>query len=175
MSGSLRAVTRPLSDVSDGPLDLNDVAGADGTLVVRDRVGVAGRGVAATVAVDEATDLLASIDHDGDAGVPGAGPVAIGSLPFEPGAPAELVVPSLSVRKAPDGSAWVTEVTSVGGVGPTASIEELSAGRSTAEHGAYRIAPLVPVEHYLAAVAAARDAVREGAITKAVIARDVEV
>ena len=45
----MRAVTRPLADVVDLPPDLNDVAGGDGYLFVRDGVGVAGRGVAARV------------------------------------------------------------------------------------------------------------------------------
>lgn len=31
----MKAVTRPLSAYTDGPVDLNDVAGADGTLFVR--------------------------------------------------------------------------------------------------------------------------------------------
>ncbi len=46
----MRAVTRPL----EGELDLNDVAGGDGFLFVRDGVGVAGRGVAARVPYDDA-------------------------------------------------------------------------------------------------------------------------
>ena len=40
---------------------------------------------------------------------------------------------------------------------------------------AYTIAPVTPVDEYLAAVAAARDAVRAGALTKAVIAREIAV
>jgi len=39
----------------------------------------------------------------------------------------------------------------------------------------YTVAPLTPVETYLAAVVAARDAVRDGRIEKAVIARDIAV
>ena len=46
----MRAVTRPL----EGELDLNDVAGDDGFLFVRDGVGLAGRGVAARVPYGDA-------------------------------------------------------------------------------------------------------------------------
>ena len=60
----MRAVTRHLTDELDGPLDLEDVAGGDGMLFVRDGVGVAGRGVAARVPIAEAAAVLASIDHD---------------------------------------------------------------------------------------------------------------
>ena len=70
----MKAVTRPLSAYSDRPVDLNDIAGGDGVLFVRNAVGIAGRAVAATVPVDEAVDFLAGLDHDST--VPGAGPVA---------------------------------------------------------------------------------------------------
>ena len=45
----MRAVTRPLAAYVDGSVDLNDVAGSDGYLFVRNAVGLAGRGVAAPV------------------------------------------------------------------------------------------------------------------------------
>ena len=53
----MRAVTRPLADFVDGPVDLNDVAGGDGTLFVRNAVGVAGLGTAATVPVSSTITL----------------------------------------------------------------------------------------------------------------------
>ena len=45
----MKARSRPLTEVYDGPLDLNDVAAGDGVLFVRDGVGLAGRGVVARV------------------------------------------------------------------------------------------------------------------------------
>ena len=45
----VRAVSRPL----DRDVDLNDIARGDGYLFVRDGVGVAGRGVAARVPIDD--------------------------------------------------------------------------------------------------------------------------
>ena len=62
----MHAVTRPLSELisSDRATpDLNDIAGSDGFLFVRDGVGVAGRGVAARVPIDESVGWLAAINH----------------------------------------------------------------------------------------------------------------
>jgi hypothetical protein len=104
----MRAVTRPLSAYVDTPVDLNDIAGGDGVLFVRNAVGVAGRGVAATVPVDEASRLPRRVDHDST--VADAGPVAIGCVPFLPGAPADLVVPTVQFRKNTTGETSVTVV-----------------------------------------------------------------
>ena len=167
----MRAVTRPLSDLIDAPIDLNDVAGGDGVLFVRNAVGIAGRGVAAKVAVDESADFLGSLEHDSTTS--SGGPVALGCVPFVPGSPAELVVPAVQVRKDANAS---TTVTVVGDVGDTAVIEALtprSPGPATA--ASWSIEPDVDVEASLAAVTAARDAVRAGALTTAVIARPIVV
>jgi hypothetical protein len=59
----LRAVSRPL----DREVDLNDIARGDGYLFVRDGVGIAGRGVAARVPIEDVAAVLASIDHDDQA------------------------------------------------------------------------------------------------------------
>ncbi len=167
----MRAVTRPLSAYTDSPIDLNDIAGGDGVLFVRNAVGVAGRGVAATVAVDEAVSFLAGLDHDST--VPGVGPVALGCVPFVPGSPAELVVPSVQFRKGADGA---TSVTVIGDVDDDLIAEALRRREpSPATAASWSIDPMVDVDRYLAAVVAARDAVRVGNLTKAVIARPISV
>ena len=157
----MRAVTRPL----EGLLDLNDVAGGDGYLFVRDGVGVAGRGVATRVPYGEAPGVLASIEHDDAVGA--GGPIAIGVVPFLPGAPVELVIPSAVVRKYPDGAAAVTVIDDA----------EQPVGLTPARPVAasYDIRPTVDVAHYLRAVESARDMVRIGEIVKAVIARPITV
>lgn len=167
----MRAVTRPLSSEFEGHLDLEDVAGGDGYLFVRDGVGVAGRGVAARVALADAPALLASIEHDD--GVGGRAPIALGSVPFEPSAhaTAELVVPSLLVGVDADGTRWVTRIEG----GDEAAPPLVLAARPTPRAQRFSVGPLTPVDRYLAAVTAARDAVRDGSLTKAVIAREVEV
>jgi isochorismate synthase len=169
----MRAITRPLSDFSDAAVDLNDVAAGDGVLFVRNGVGIAGRGEAARVAVDDATDVLGGIDHDST--VPGRGPIAIGCVPFVPGSPADLLVPQVQFRKTADG---VTSVTVVGDVDDAAAlVDEALRAREVAPASAasWSIEPAVDVDRYLAAVAAARDAVRAGELTKAVIARPISV
>jgi isochorismate synthase len=164
----MRAVTRPL----DRNVDLNDVAADDGLLFVRDGVGVATQGIARRVEIDEVGESLASIERDDAVGQPGCGPVAIGALPFTPGEPCQLIVPKVLVGKAVDGSRWITVID--GDVDEAiAELRPLAPPRPSAD--SYSISPGVPVDVYLKAVAAARDAVRAGEITKAVIARDIMV
>jgi isochorismate synthase len=163
----MRAVTR-IAEPDIAALDLNDIARGDGYLFVRDGVGIAGRGVAARAPADEIVELLASIDHEDATGCDVPGPLAIGWVPFEPGKPGELVVPAVCLRKTPDGRRYVTEV--------AVGTESLAAPHPPAPSAsAYTIEPVTPVDDYLAAVVAARDAVRDGRLTKAVIAREIVV
>ena len=156
----MRAVSRPL----DREVDLNDIARGDGYLFVRDGVGVAGRGVAARVGIDDVAEFLAAIDHDDQAG--GARPLAMGVVPFKPGSPCELVIPAMAVVKAADGRRWVTTIDDTVAELDTPPRPEPRAQSFTSE-------PLTPVKAYLRAVTAARDAVRNGRLTKAVIAREI--
>ena len=127
--------------------DLLDVLGADGFAWLRGGAGFVTAGVAARLAVDgspgrfeRAADLvagaLASITVDGpsltgEAG-PGAGPVAVGALPFGDRTPGMLVVPALLVMRRADGSGWVTTTTPADG--PDLAIAELLAQRSNGGH-----------------------------------------
>jgi isochorismate synthase len=164
----MKAITRPLSEITDRVPDLNDVAADDGTLFVRDGIGFAGRGVAARVDVDEVTDFLNRIEHDST--VAGITPRAIGCIPFEPSAHAELIVPAIVIGKQADGEPWITIIDEAESRGflelPTPSPPSAAS---------YSLQPGVSVAHYLGAVEAARDAVRSGALTKAVIARPITV
>ncbi len=164
----MKAITRPLAELTDAVPDLNDIAAGDGVLFVRDGVGFAGRGIAARWPIDETTARLGSIEHD--AGVEGVTPLAIGCLPFRPGAAAELIVPSVTIGKSADGEPWITVVDDA----DPSDVLAPPGPPATAAAG-YRIEPAVPVDHYLAAVRAARDAVRAGRLTKAVIARPIMV
>ncbi|RLE23940.1 MAG: hypothetical protein DRJ50_05435, partial [Actinobacteria bacterium] len=167
----MRATTRPLSDFVDTTPDLNDIAAGDGYLFVRNGVGVAGQGVAARVPVDEAAQFLASIEHNSS--IENAGPIALGAVPFAPQSASEVIVPRVLVRKHPDGSASVTLCSDVGDAEVARALAPQHPG--PARSSSYEIGPLVEVDHYLAAVTAARDAVRSGALTKAVIARPISV
>jgi isochorismate synthase len=162
----MRAVTVALADEADGDVDLNDVAGSDGFLFVRDGVGVAGRGVAARLAVDEAVAALAAIEHDDRVG--GIHPLAIGVVPFRPGSAATVVLPRVIVGKSADGRRWVTRID-----GATDAVRSDDVFLPSA--ASFTVEPRTPVASYLAAVSTARDAVRSGDLVKAVIAREVEV
>ncbi len=164
----MKATTRLVSELTDSTPDLNDVAAGDGALFVRDGVGFAGRGVAARVPVDEAGDFLAAIEHD--TALEGVGPVGIGSVPFRPGAPGEVIVPSVLLGKAADREPWITAIDDAD---PSDALRGVPAPEASAAE--FSIAADVDVDHYLAAVAAARNAVRDGELTKAVIARPITV
>ncbi len=159
----MRAVTTWLDD----DVDLNDFAGGDGYLFVRDGLGLAGQGVAARIEADDAVRFLADMDCADHVGLPGSGPVAIGVLPFRPGASAKLVVPMVTIGKATEGRRWITSIDDAP-MPPTHAHPVATAAEFT-------VRPGVSVETYLAAVASARDAVRRGEIDKAVIARDLVV
>jgi len=158
----MRAVSRPL----DREVDLNDIARGDGYLFVRDGVGVAGRGVAARVPIDDVARFLTEIEHDDQAD--GARPLAMGVVPFRPGSPCELIVPAMAVVKAADGRRWVTTVDDT-------PVDLETPPRPAPRAQKFTSAPLTPVDHYMSAVRAARDAVRDGRLTKAVIAREISV
>jgi isochorismate synthase len=173
---------RAVTTLVEGDVDLNDVAGGDGYLFVRDGVGFAGRGMAASVPVDQAVGFLAAIEHDDRVGHT-PGPIALGAIPFLPGSPADLIVPEVVVGKDAGGRTWQTHVSDRGLSTPDRShrprvSDPGSLARDRTHHvgaASFSIRPGVPVEHYLEAVAAARDAVRGGRMAKAVIARPIVV
>jgi len=159
----VRATSRPL----DAAPDLNDVAGEDGFLFVRDGVGFAGRGVAHRADWREIPDILSSIVHTDLTGSGAPGPVALGTMPFAVGQPGVAVIPRVLVGKDGKGNCWSTTIDG-------APIPEFApAPPPTA--GSFDVAPLTPIDSYLSAVTAAREAVRDGRLIKAVIARQIEV
>jgi len=176
----MRATTRLLSEVSStftaDQIDLNAIAGSDGMLFVRNGVGFATRGIAARVTSHEAKEFLANIQFDDSVNAPGSGPVLIGAIPFDSQQPHDFVLPKLLVCKSEDSRCWVTTIQDTE-LEKAESIElDLSPMHApSATSSSYTVTPGVDIETYLHAVTAARDAVRNGVITKAVIARDVFV
>ena len=167
----MRATT-VLADDRTRTLDLNDIARGDGYLFVRDGVGLAGRGVAARVPLDDAPGVLAAIDHCDETSL-GVSPVGVGWIPFVPGEPGEVVIPRVTVVKSATGACWVTRIDSADKSIATDRLEPDEPPRPTSD--SYRIEQVTPTPTYLAAVTAARDAVRAGRLTKAVIAREIAV
>ena len=158
---------RATTQIFDAAVDLNDVAGGDGYLFVRDGVGFAGQGIAHSISADTAADFLRTIEHDNQTSLD-VGPLAMGNIAFQRMAPASLVIPHKVVGKDEDGNCWITTIDDAS---PT--ISPLLA--SQPKPSTFNVEPITPIETYKKAVLAARDAVRSGAITKAVIAREIRV
>ena len=162
----MKVVVRPLSDVTDAQVDLNDFCGGDGQLFVRDGVGVAGRGVAIRVSGKDQKAFFESLEVDAPTDSPGARPTLIGAIPFDRQADSHFVLPTTWIAKTADGAAWFASV--------DGAQADLSAPtRPTPSGNEFTVRPGVSIEQYLGAVASIRDAVRAGDITKAVVARDV--
>ena len=165
----------------DVHVDLNDVCRGDGMLFVRDGVGAAGRGSAAVVMEEDLDAVLDGLQPvDGDVPPRGHGPHLFGVVPFLPRQSARFVLPRTVVTKDAEGQCWVTIVGAdpaslTDGAVDEAVAEALRAATPTVSANSYMVSPVTPVEDYLAAVGAARDAVRAGQLLKAVIARDVAV
>ena len=64
----------------DASVDLNDIAGSDGFLFVRNGIGYAGRGVAQRVAMSQVEQVLRDIDHQNTTGID-VSPMAFGVIP----------------------------------------------------------------------------------------------
>ncbi len=169
----MRATTHLLPQ----PVDLNDVAGSDGLLFVRNGVGYAGRGIALRIPAERCQDVLSSISHENTTGL-NVGPIAMGVMPFDPVLPTTLIIPRVIVGKDSSGNCWVTRVVDDEEPSTELDNDEITSHLAQAPvptSGSFEIRPVTPPEVYLAAVIAARDAVRRGDLTKAVIARCIEV
>ena len=165
-------VSRELTAQERAVFSVEDVCGDDGYLFARGGRSRAGRGVLARVPLDEVDELRRSV-----AGVDAttlARTTMFCAVDFD-GTSGDAVLAHTTVGIDEDGAAWV--------VHPRGSEPRFVAPRdntrdNTAGHvsePAFTVEPGVDVDTYLAAVTAARDAVRAGHVTKAVIARDVIV
>jgi menaquinone-specific isochorismate synthase len=163
----------------DHDLDLLALAGADGTILERSRVGLAGRGTAITVTLAEAAEALAGIETDDEVGVPGSGPVAFGALPFRSDRDTPLVVPEVVWGRAEDGTRWVTTIgPRDGGLVDLASLCTPSATRAPTLPHRITIGPVRPAAWWRELVAEATKAMADAGpdgLRKVVLAREVVV
>jgi menaquinone-specific isochorismate synthase len=160
---ALRAVTRRLASGTwaDHPWRADpDV------LFEREGWGFAGRGAAVRVPAAVVASALASFDVDDEVQRPGSGPVAFATLPFDTTEAGSFVVPAGLVARAPDGAEWETVVDGVG------VEEERTWGP---EPDGFSLRSPVPHDRWEEAVQAAVERIRAGAVTKVVLAREVEV
>ena len=157
--------------------DLNNVCRGDGMLFVRDGIGYASRGVLSVADNESIRAMLSSIAN---VGAVEADIVAFGLIPFLPHDTSKFFLPRFLLAKHPDGSQIATiighnesEVTSE--ILEQSIREAVAATPPRPSTNSYRVFPCMPVGHYLDAVTRTRDAVRSGALRKAVIARDIEI
>ena len=151
----------------DASVDLNDIAGSDGFLFVRNGIGYAGRGVAQRVAMSQVEQVLRDINHQNTTGID-VSPIAFGVIPFDSSATNEFIIPQQIVGKDENGNCWLTTI-------DHADSEVQIRQSLGASSNDFAVTALTPIETYRQAVLGARSAVREGRITKAVIAREVVV
>ena len=164
----MKATSFPLAQITDREIDLNDVAGANGFLFVREGIGFAGIGISARAHATEARELLSAIENSSTDAPIGVGPIMFGSIPFDTTHDADFIMPTVTFCKTREGETWVTVIDD----SPIPEINENSATSNTAH---FDVRDGVALSTYIAAVEAARNAVRSGDLTKAVIARDVFV
>lgn len=164
----------------DHDVDLAAVAGADGVLVARDGVGLAGRGTATELVVDDpvaAQAALAGIVGEAEVDGPGTGVVAFGAWPFDPAGTRRLRVPEVVVGRDDRGRRWVTTIAPADRI-DTVDPEAGLAGSTAAPGplpGRIEVRATRPVDEWLAAVAEGRDRVRAGDLRKVVLAHELVV
>jgi len=165
----VKAITRRI----DADVDLLD---AGDVLFERNRLGLAGRGVALRLPIDEADAALAAIDADDEVGLPGCGPVAFGALPFDPTAPAELVVPTEIFGRADDGTRWHTLITDSHDRLDLESLPARFAQVVTRESPSrFEVEPSRSPESWCELVEQATKVMADGPLRKVVLAREIVV
>ena len=117
-------------------------------------------------------ETLTAIERDPDGPVP----VAVASIPFDDGRPAEAVVPARAAIRLAPGETWQIEV-AASGTAPARGERERWTGR-TLPHDAFTEIQLRPdpePDDYAAAVARATERIRAGELRKIVLARTMLV
>lgn len=173
---------------SEGPgrVDLLGlVAGNEGLLFEREGVGLACRGVALRLELPggldgarglrDVAEALGAIACEDSVGRPGCGPVALGALPFQPTAPAVLVVPETVVGVDIDGTAWVTRVSPRSRHRQPVLPSLADRSRRAWPPDQFSLRSPRPHEDWCQAVGAAVAAIRSGDLDKVVLAREVMV
>lgn len=175
----------------DADIDLITVAGANGVLFEQGGAGLAGRGVAARIALpsgprrlDAAADftqqVLSAIETHDEVGCIGSGPVAFGALAFDEEEPTELVVPSLIVGRSEDGARWATTVTTTNSRSDDdEKLQALLAAQSTAKIDKqpfdFRVHAVQDPHAWCDSVSEAVKVMASGELKKVVLTREILV
>ena len=175
--------------------DLVALCDDDSALFSRFGDGVLGLGEARRFAVDRtdgartAAEVAVALDGhevDDEVGLPGTGPVALGALPFDPGAPGTLIVPRIIIGRRGD-DAWITFV-DTDPADDTITIDELRARSESTATGfgrdagmgdeapsRFEVSSHMTPDEWCDAVAAATSLIRAGEASKVVLARAIDV
>ena len=164
----MRAVTKLISQISNEPLDLTGFAKDNGFLFAKDEIGVAAQGIAVSVEPGDVLSTLDTIEHQNLTKLSGAGPVAIGCIPFDSTTPHKFIIPRVIVGRNEIGDEWITII-------DDAEPDFTTQLKHSESKPTFTVSPGISVEHYLEAVQLTRDAIRRGEFAKAVIARDLIV
>jgi isochorismate synthase len=151
-----------------------------GAAMVRDGQGVAGQGDALRWSIDQAPDgsprytthvrdRLADFESPDVA----IGPVAFGSIPFEPGLASRWIIPSRIVRRDPNGDPWLLEIGAVSGQEPFEPALALEDPPTPADE--LERAYIPSQDDYMTSVSRAVDLIRTGPLRKVVLARAMDV
>ena len=163
----------------DENFDLNNICRGDGFLFVRDGVGHAGRGTYFTGTSHEVLTRLQEA-HAAPSCAQIARPISFGLVPFSQNDQEIFTIPVSLFSKTYDGKRCLVVV---GDTEEDLTDERVSALLLEARNAqpprpsgnSYNVSPRTPIGRYLDAVVSARQAVRNGVLQKAVIARDIEV
>ena len=168
------------SETVTDPFDLNSVCRGDGFLFVQDGIGVAARSSYTQVQGRHASHFLASLDSYRKYDDPSLSPLLFGVFPFLPSDEALFYLPHFLLRKHPNGSCTATmmgesDLDLTDQLFSAALQDAISPQTPAVSSNSFSVEPGVSVDHYLRAVSSARDAVKNGDIQKAVIARDITI
>jgi menaquinone-specific isochorismate synthase len=136
----------------------------------RGRTGLAGRRSLLAVPVDDADELLRSIEVDDEVGLPGCGAVVFGALPFDPDAPAVLQLPDEVFGRSDDGTRWHTIIETDGDVDVDSSEPSGASPPSR-----FSVEPTRSPESWCALVEQATKLMTDDGLRKVVLAREVTV
>ncbi len=167
-------------------LDLVAVGASTGVLWRGEGFVLAGAGESLRLPIDRrsraqgaqrAQESLARLTGRDDVNLAGSGPIAFAAMPFDPDAAGELVVPQVVLVDSSEAGSWVTVVGDAG-FSPSEGLKLASAALTpaTAATSATTIeltSSLPPELWRDEIVAVARDRIRGGQLTKAVLAREL--
>ena len=167
----------------DDDLDPVALGARSGLLWARDGFALAGIGEAVSIpfgpgSATAATNTLAGLHGDDEVEVPGSGPVAFASLPFDRDLVDRLIVPRIVVGRSAGGDRWLT---TIGDMSLEEAVDEAKttldrAVPSGPEPSQFRLdATLAPEIWRDEVVGFARDRIRAGDLTKAVLARELRL